>query len=404
MSKNVLIGITGGIAAYKSLYLIRLFVKNGYDVKVMATEHAMQFVTPLSIETLSKHELYTDMFSPAIHRTTEHISLAQWADVCVVAPATANIIGKIAHGIADDAVSTTCMALKNPLFIAPAMNEQMLHNAAVEDNLSLLKQRGVHVIDSQAGFLACNAYGDGRMAEPEDIFHAVHAFMQQKLFPQRSGIKAMVSAGGTQEAIDAVRYIGNRSSGLMGFALAEALADQGIEVDLVTAPTHLTIQHPLVHRIDVESAEQMLQACTSSARQADIVIMSAAVADYTPVKKYEQKLKKQSQNLTIELMPTVDILKTLSLNRAKKQWVVGFALETDNELENARKKMNTKQLDMIVLNSLNDKGAGFSTHTNKVLVLDADGGVVDIPLQSKAAVATEIVKHIFEKLNLNAHE
>ncbi|MBO4582037.1 MAG: bifunctional phosphopantothenoylcysteine decarboxylase/phosphopantothenate--cysteine ligase CoaBC [Bacteroidales bacterium] len=403
MKKHVLIGITGGIAAYKSLYLIRMFVKNGYEVKVMATEHAMQFVTRLSVETLSCNDLYVDMFSPAMHRTTGHISLAQWADVCVIAPATANMIGKMAHGIADDAVSTTCMALSCPLFVAPAMNEQMLHNKAVEENISLLKQRGVHIVASRSGFLACNAYGDGRMAEPEDIFKEIHAFLQPAN-AQCKGLKAMVSAGGTQEAIDAVRYIGNRSSGLMGFALAEALACQGVEVDLVTAPTHLIAQHPLIHRIDVESAEQMLQACTRSAQQADIVIMAAAVADYTPATKYGHKLKKQSQNLTIELKPTVDILKTLSLNRTKKQWVTGFALETDDEIENARKKLTAKKLDMVVLNSLKDKGAGFSTPTNKVLILDADGSVLDIPLQSKPAVAAEIVKHIFEKLNLTYHE
>lgn len=399
MSKHILVGITGGIAAYKSLYLIRLLVKQGYEVKVMATEAALQFVTPLSVETLSGNKLYTDMFKPAAHLSTGHISLAQWADVCIIAPATANTIGKLAMGIADNALTTTCMALNSPLIIAPAMNENMLHHAAVQQNIAILQQRGVQVVAPQSGFLACNTIGDGRMSEPEDILHAVQAVLQPRI-----GLKAMVSAGGTQEPIDAVRYIGNRSSGLMGFALAEALAAKGVEVNLVTAPTYLKVNSPLIHRIDVQSADDMLKACTAQAQGADIIIMSAAVADYTPVVKYANKMKKQVQNLTIELAPTTDVLKTLSLHRTGQQYVVGFALETDNEVENARKKLTTKKLDMIVLNSLHDKGAGFSTDTNKVLIMDADGDTTVIPLQSKQEVAERIVEHIFQKLNIEKHE
>lgn len=399
MSKHILIGITGGIAAYKSLYLIRLCVKHGYEVKVMATDAALQFVTPLSVETLSGNKLYTDMFKPAAHMSTEHISLARWADVCIIAPATANTIAKLAHGIADNALTTTCLALDAPLFIAPAMNENMLHHEAVQQNMAVLEQRGVHVVAPGSGFLACHTQGDGRMAEPEDIFREVQAFLQPRI-----GLKAMVSAGGTQEPIDAVRYIGNRSSGLMGFAIAEALAAKGVEVDLVTAPTHLKVSSPLIHRIDVQSADDMLQACTAHAKGADMLIMSAAVADYTPVVKYANKMKKQKENLTIELAPTTDILKTLSLHRTGSQYVVGFALETDNEVENARKKLTTKKLDMIVLNSLNDKGAGFSTATNKVLIMDADGATTQVPLQSKQEVAACIVEHIFQKLNIEKHE
>lgn len=396
MKKHVLIGISGGIAAYKSLTLIRSFVKNDYEVKVVATDHALEFVTPLTIETLSGNKLYNNMFQTGQERTTEHIALAQWADVFVVAPATANIIGKYAHGLADDALSTTLLAYKKILFMAPAMNDAMWDNEAVQANLKILQNRGVKILEPGSGFLACNREGKGRMMEPEKIFEAIDNYLCGK----NSGLRALVSAGGTQEPIDAVRYIGNRSSGLMGFCLAESLAQKGVQVDLISGPTSLTTHHPLIHRIDVQTAADMLQACQMVASQVDIIIMAAAVADYTPEHAVDYKVKKTDATWQIHLKPTEDILKTLSLHRANdRQIVVGFALETNDEKENAIKKLKTKQLDMIVLNSLNDKGAGFSTSTNKVLLIDKNEQVIDIPLQSKQAVAEEIVSQILKKIN-----
>ena len=396
MKKHVLIGISGGIAAYKSLTLIRSFVKNDYEVKVVATDHALEFVTPLTIETLSGNKLYNNMFQTGQERTTEHIALAQWADVFVVAPATANIIGKYAHGLADDALSTTLLAYKKILFMAPAMNDAMWDNEAVQANLKILQSRGVKILEPGSGFLACNSEGKGRMMEPEKIFEAIDNYLCGK----NSGLRALVSAGGTQEPIDAVRYIGNRSSGLMGFCLAESLAQKGVQVDLISGPTSLTTHHPLIHRIDVQTAADMLQACQMVASQVDIIIMAAAVADYTPEHAVDYKVKKTDATWQIHLKPTEDILKTLSLHRANdRQIVVGFALETNDEKENAIKKLKTKQLDMIVLNSLNDKGAGFSTSTNKVLLIDKNEQVIDIPLQSKQAVAEEIVSQILNKIN-----
>ncbi|MCL2131139.1 MAG: bifunctional phosphopantothenoylcysteine decarboxylase/phosphopantothenate--cysteine ligase CoaBC [Lentimicrobiaceae bacterium] len=387
-SKKILIGISGGIAAYKTLPLIRLFVKNGYEVRVVATQNALEFVTPLTIETLSNNALYADMFVSK-ERDIQHISLAQWADAVVVAPATANIIGKFANGIADDALSTALLATKKPLFFAPAMNCEMYSNAAVQKNIETLKSRGVYIIEPQAGFLACNTQGNGRMEEPETIFEIISHFFRQDEMPRK---KALVTAGPTYEPIDAVRFIGNRSSGLMGFCLAEALAKRGYEVDLITGVAHLQIQSPHIHRIDVSTAEEMLQACEIRYKEAEIIIMAAAVADYTPEQTHTRKLKKQEQPMTIALKPTTDILKKIASKKTENQIVVGFALETDNEIEHAKQKLHDKNLDFIVLNSLNDKGAGFGTATNKVALIDKNENITELPLNSKEIIADKIVE------------
>ena len=389
MSKKILIGISGGIAAYKTLSLIRLFVKNGHQVKVIATQNALEFVTPLTIETLSNNALYADMFQTSAQREVQHISHAQWADAVIVAPATANIIGKFANGIADDALSTTLLAVKKPLFFAPAMNCEMYSNIAVQQNIKTLKLRGIHIIEPKEGFLACNAEGNGRMEEPEAIFKFVSDFFTQAEKPRK---KALVTAGPTYEPIDAVRFIGNRSSGLMGFCIAESLAKRGYDVDLITGNTHLQTQSPHINRIDVSTAEEMLQACETHYKQAEIIIMAAAVADYTPEQTYPHKLKKQEQSLTISLKPTTDILKTISSKKSENQTIVGFALETDNEIENAIKKLHSKNLDFIVLNSLNDEGAGFGTSTNKVFIIDKSLHITDLPLNSKEEVAEGVVE------------
>jgi len=398
IKKNILIGITGGIAAYKTLSLIRLFVKSEYDVKVVATQNALKFVTPLSIETLSNHNLYSDAFALALERKVEHISLAQWADVVIVAPASANCIGKLASGIADDALSTLLLAVNKPLFLAPSMNENMYNHFSVQKNISNLQANGIHIIEPESGFLACNTEGKGRMAEPEMIFDIITKF--QSHTSKYAKIKALVTAGPTYEPIDAVRFIGNYSSGLMGFSLAEALAENGISVDLVTGTTHLKTNHPLIRRIDVKTTAEMYAACHSLADSVDIIIMAAAVADYTPLQAVDKKLKKEDKRLTIDLKPTVDILKTLADRKKKHQIIVGFALETDHEMENAKQKLHKKKLDFVVLNSLNDEGAGFGVATNKVSLIDANESIVEIPLQSKKLVANEIVKHLLLKIKL----
>lgn len=393
---NILIGITGGIAAFKTLSLIRLFVKSGYDVKVAATKNALHFVTPLSIETLSNHPLYSDAFASSHERNIEHISLSEWADVVIVAPASANIIGKLASGIADDALSTLLLAVKKPLYLAPSMNENMWSHFSVQKNLNLLQEHRIRIIEPETGFLACKTEGKGRMAEPETIFDITTKSLEKTSALSR--YRALVTAGPTYEPIDAVRFIGNYSSGLMGFSLAEALADRGITVDLVCGPTSLQTHHPLINRINVKTAADMLAVCEPLAKNTNIVIMAAAVADYTPAKSVTHKLKKEDNITTVALKPTKDILKTLGTNKQKNQIIVGFALETNNELENAKKKLHTKNADFIVLNSLNEKGAGFEVATNKVSLISADDTIIEIPLQSKRNVAEAILDHVLQKL------
>lgn len=397
MGKHIVIGITGGIAAYKSLFLIRLFKSNGYEVRVVATKHALEFVTPLTIETLSQNKLYSDLFDPTEHRDVQHISTAEWADCVVVAPATANIIGKYACGIADDALSTMLLATRKPIFITPAMNENMFNEPTVQHNINLLKQKGCHIIEPQSGFLACGTTGNGRMEEPEKIYTIVNQHLQSKqIF---SGKKVMITAGPTYEPIDPVRFIGNHSSGLMGFSLAEAAAEHGADVTLVTGPTSLSTSNPLIHRVDVTSAEQMFQQCMAIAEQQDIMIMSAAVADFTPAETAPQKIKKTCDELNIRLVKTKDILATIGKQKRDDQFLVGFALETENEKVNALKKLHTKNADLIVLNSLRTKGAGFRTQTNKVLMITRDEQTFESELKDKRDIAVDILNLIDQLTN-----
>lgn len=394
MGKHIVIGITGGIAAYKSLFLIRLFKSHGYEVRVVATQHALQFVTPLTIETLSQNKLYSDLFDPTEHRDVQHISTADWADCIIVAPATANIIGKYACGIADDALSTLLLAARQPIFIAPAMNDRMFAEPTVQHNIQLLKDKGCHIIEPQSGFLACGTTGNGRMEEPEKIFTIVNQHLQSKQI--LSGKKVMITAGPTYEPIDPVRFIGNHSSGLMGFCLAEAAAELGAEVTLVSGPTTLTTQHPLIHRVDVTTAGQMYQQCMAIANQQDIMIMSAAVADYTPAETAPEKIKKTASELDIRLVKTKDILASIGKQKRDDQFLVGFALETENEKENALKKLHTKNADLIVLNSLRTKGAGFRTQTNKVLMITRDEQTFESELKDKHEIASDIIQLIHQ--------
>ncbi|MDY6326262.1 MAG: bifunctional phosphopantothenoylcysteine decarboxylase/phosphopantothenate--cysteine ligase CoaBC [Bacteroidales bacterium] len=392
MGRRIVLCISGGIAAYKSLYLIRLFKGAGYDVKVAATANALQFVTPLTIETLSQNRLYCDMFD--LNRTldVEHIALAEWGDAVVVAPATANIIGKYANGIADDAVSTLLLATKRPVFVAPAMNTNMFEDSSVQRNIATLKEKGCLILSPEDGFLACGTTGKGRMQEPEAIFRAVDEHLSQG--NEWSGKRVMVTAGPTYEQIDPVRFIGNNSSGLMGFCLAEEAARKGADVTLVAGPTTLTAKHSKIKRIDVRSAQEMYEQCISLAGSQDIMIMAAAVADFTPANPADEKIKKGESGLTLELTKTKDILATIGKGKRDDQTLVGFALETQNEVENAKKKLHAKNADFIVLNSLRTKGAGFQTKTNQVTIFGKDGSEFSSELMDKSEIAALILNTI----------
>ena len=395
---HIVLGISGGIAAYKSLSLIRLFQKNNAEVKVVVTPNALHFVTPLSLQTLSQNKVYTDPFQILENVDVEHIALAEWADALVVAPATANIIGKFAHGIADDALSTLFLACSKPVFLAPAMNTKMLHHPAVQQNIHILRQRGCHILESGAGYLACGTTGDGRMQEPEQLCDAVfQALTRPALF---NGKKVLITAGPTYEPIDPVRFIGNFSSGLMGFRLAETFASLGAEVSLVTGPTHLTTAHPNIHRVNVQTAAQMLEACQKEFPSAHVAVMAAAVADYTPTNVAPEKIKKSAKTLQISLQKTTDILATLCKQKTKNQCVVGFALETENELDNAKAKLKNKKADIIVLNSLRNEGAGFQHATNLVTLIDKNGNVQTGELKDKSEVAEDIVRYIADYLKI----
>lgn len=394
--RHIVIGITGGIAAYKTMTLIRLFKKNGYEVKVVATPHAMEFVTRTTIETLSQNPLYVDLFDHGKPYDVQHIALADWADALVVAPATANIIGKYAHGIADDLLSTILLACQKPVFIAPAMNDKMYEEPSVQQNITLLQQKGCMIISPNSGSLACGTSGTGRMEEPEEIYQDVVQYLQK---PQPlSGKHVMITAGPTYEPIDPVRFVGNRSSGLMGFALAETAAEMGAQVTLVTGPTHLHCQHPNIQRVDVETAEEMYQQCMLVQAQQDIMIMAAAVADYTPADPAPEKIKKKDDQLQLQLTKTKDILASIGKLKRDDQLLVGFALETEHERENALKKLHNKNADMIVLNSLRDKGAGFGTPTNKVLMITKDEQTFESELKSKADIAHDILQVVCNML------
>ncbi|MDD2530450.1 MAG: bifunctional phosphopantothenoylcysteine decarboxylase/phosphopantothenate--cysteine ligase CoaBC [Bacteroidales bacterium] len=389
--KNILIGISGGIAAYKTPFLIRELIKKGCQVKVVVTKNALEFVTLTTIKTLSQNDVYHDMF---LHNeySTEHISLTDWADCFVVAPATANIIGKYVNGIADCPLSTSLLAFNKDVFIAPAMNSKMFSNPILQKNIQTLKSIGISFISSTKGYLACGYEGEGRMEEPIEIVRFMEEFYSKKL--ELKGKTVLVTAGGTQEQIDAVRYIGNNSSGKMGFCIAEELANRGAKVILITGRTHLEVKNNNITLVNVISSHEMFIQTTKHFPKSDVAILSAAVSDYRPEQQAKNKIKKTQANLTITLTPTEDILATLGKTKKKNQILVGFALETDNELENAKKKLTKKNLDFIVLNSLNDKGAGFGTSTNKITIIDKNNKIEHFKLKSKEEVAVDIVNKL----------
>jgi phosphopantothenoylcysteine decarboxylase / phosphopantothenate---cysteine ligase len=390
--KRILLGISGGIAAYKTPELIRLFVKAGAEVKVITTEHALEFVTRLTLQTVSKNAVYSNTFEDSNEYSTEHIALNDWADVLLVAPATANILGKFAVGIADDALSTTYLAFEKPVFVAPAMNCKMWAHPAVQENMEKLRSLGVQFFESTEGELACGDVGKGRMEEPIVIFRLISDFFAQKL--PWSGKTILITAGPTYEKIDPVRFIGNYSSGKMGFALAEACANRGANVKLIAGPVSLKTAHSRIERIDVESASEMFEKATTLFPGMDAAILCAAVADFTPAQPYDSKKKRGEEDLIVQLKPTRDIAATLGQLKKKNQILVGFALETDAEIQNAQSKLERKNLDFIVLNSLRNSGAGFQHDTNQITILKREGGEYTFPLKSKKEVAEDILNEL----------
>ena len=394
--KNILLGITGGIAAYKTTFLVRLFIKAGANVKIVLTGSASSFVSALTLATLSKNPVISD-FVKTEENTTDwnnHVALGLWADLMVIAPATANTMSKMATGNCDNLLLATYLSAKCPVFFAPAMDLDMYKHPSTTSTLTTLQSFGNHMIPATSGELASGLHGEGRMAEPEEIVKFITAQLRVGL-PLKDK-KVLITAGPTYEAIDPVRFIGNHSSGLMGFELAKCAARLGASVVLVSGPTKYTIAHDAISLISIVSAEEMYDRTHEHYANADIVICAAAVADYRPKVRAAQKIKKTKGELQIELVKTKDIL--FSLGQAKKgQYLVGFALETENEVENAKGKLKRKNLDAIVLNSLNDNGAGFGGTTNKISFLDTNSTIQTFELKTKAAVAEDIFNEIIKR-------
>jgi len=397
-SKKVLLGVTAGIAAYKTASLVRLFIKSGAEVRVVMTPSASDFVTPLTLSTLSKNPVVSSFTDEENEGAVwnNHVELGLWADVFVIAPATANTLSKMASGASDNFLLATYLSAKCPVYFAPAMDLDMYKHQSSSESFNKLQDFGNVMIPATSGELASGLSGQGRMAEPEDIVAFIEADMLSKL-PLR-GKKILMTAGPTYEAIDPVRFIGNHSSGKMGFELAKVAANLGAEVHLVTGPTNQTVVHSLINVIPVTSAQDMYDACHAVYNEVDIAICAAAVADYRPKVAASQKIKKKNAAMQIELESTKDILKSLGEIK-KNQFLVGFALETENEEDNAKGKLDRKNLDMIVLNSLNDKGAGFKQPTNKITIIDKQLNTYRYDLKSKSEVAGDIFNVILDKTN-----
>ena len=392
--KNIVIGISGSIAAYKIATLVRLLRKAEASVQVIMTEEATQFITPLTLSTLSNRPVLVDYYEQKTGEWNNHVHIAEQADLIVLAPATANTLAKCAQGLCDNLLLAVYLSAKGPVAIAPAMDLDMWKHPAVQHNIELLKQYGHQIIPPGTGELASGLVGEGRLAEPEEIFSYITKHFESNR--PLKGKKALVSAGPTYEAIDPVRFIGNHSSGKMGYAIAKQLQALGAKVTLVSGPTALNSPNQ-VNRVDVVSAQEMFEAMDKHFLESDIVVMSAAVADYTPVEVAEQKIKKKAEDFSIELKKTTDILASLGKEKRDNQTLVGFALETNNELAHAKDKLQRKNLDFIVLNSMQDKGAGFAHNTNKITVINRAGEVISYDLKSKDEVAKDICNLIIQE-------
>lgn len=392
-NKHIILGITGSIAAYKAAYIIRGLVKKGAEVQVVITPAGKEFITPLTLSTLSSHPVISEFFSNRDGTWNSHVDLGLWADAMLIAPATASTIGKMANGIADNMLITTYLSCKAPVFVAPAMDLDMFAHPSTQQNLDRLRSFGNRIIEPAEGELASHLVGKGRMEEPDKIIEVLEDFFAIRTDLEKK--KILITAGPTYEKIDPVRFIGNYSSGKMGFALAEACAGRGAEVTLVTGPVSLKTHHPAINRIDVESAEDMYQAAMTAFPDSDAAILCAAVADYRPENASELKIKRESKGeMTLHLVPNKDIAASLGAIKREGQVMAGFALETNDEATHAESKLKRKNLDFIVLNSLRDPGAGFRCDTNKISIIDNTGGVTSYPLKSKREVATDIVNKL----------
>lgn len=386
--KKIVLGITGSIAAYKAAALTRGLIKKGAEVQIVITPAGKEFITPITLSALTSKPVISEFFSQRDGTWHSHVDLGLWADAMVIAPATASTIGKMAHGVADNMLVTTYLSMKAPVFVAPAMDLDMFAHPSTQHNLDILRSYGNHIIEPASGELASHLVGKGRMEEPEKIIEVLEAFFarQQDL----AGRKIVITAGPTYEKIDPVRFIGNYSSGKMGYALAEACASRGAEVVLVSGPVTLQTVHPNIRRIDVESAAEMHRAAADAFKDADGGILCAAVADFTPEQVADQKIKREKDDLVLRLKPTCDIAASLGKEKRPDQLLVGFALETCDEVSHAQDKLARKNFDFIVLNSLNDKGAGFRCDTNKITIIDRSEAV-SYPLKRKQEVAEDIV-------------
>lgn len=395
--KKVLLGISAGIAAYKTAGLVRLFIKSGAEVKVIMTPASKDFITPLTLSTLSKNPVSSTFYNKEDENElwNNHVDLGLWADIMLVAPATANTLSKMSNGTCDNLLLATYLSAKCPVYFAPAMDLDMYQHSSTKTSIEKLQSFENILIPATSGELASGLIGEGRMAEPEDIVEFIENDILSKL--PLKGKKILITAGPTYEAIDPVRFIGNHSSGKMGFEIAKAAANLGAEVNLISGPSNQQVQHSFINRIDVTSAEEMYEAVHNHFEKTDVAILSAAVADYKPKNVANQKIKKKDSTLEISLEATKDILASLGAIK-KHQLLVGFALETNNEIENAKDKLTRKNLDLIVLNSLQDKGAGFATNTNKVTIIDSGFNETPFTLKSKSEVALDILNEIIKKI------
>lgn len=392
--KRILLGVSGSISAYKAAYLIRLLVKAGADVQVIMTEAATTFITPLTLSTLSKRPVLTTFVKDQTGQWNNHVDLGLWADALVIAPASANTIARCAQGLCNDLLSAVYLSARCPVFFAPAMDLDMYKHPATAGNLSRLRSYGNHIINAAYGELASGLIGEGRLAEPEEIVQVLDRHFNH--LPALAGKRVLITAGPTQEPLDPVRYISNHSTGKMGYAIADAFAKAGASVTLVSGPTALPLPDSTIQRISIRSAADMFVATEEAFPEADVIILNAAVADYTPAHPADQKIKKKDALFDLQLTKTTDIAATLGSRKTAGQLMMGFALETENERQNALKKLHSKNLDWIVLNSLRDKGAGFGHDTNKITVIDKNEEVYEFSLKSKEAVARDIL-HLVER-------
>lgn len=386
--KKIVLGITGSIAAYKAAVLTRLLIKKGAEVQIVITPAGKEFITPITLSALTSKPVISEFFAQRDGTWHSHVDLGLWADAMLIAPATASTIGKMAHGIADNMLVTTYLSMKAPVFVAPAMDLDMFAHPSTQHNLDILRSYGNHIIEPASGELASHLVGKGRMEEPEKIVEVLEDFFARK--EDLKGKKILITAGPTYEKIDPVRFIGNYSSGKMGYALAENCAERGAEVTLISGPVNLQTQHPAIRRINVESAEEMYRAAMEFYPDCDAGILCAAVADFTPEIVASHKIKREKDDLTIKLKPTHDIAAALGQAKHPQQRLIGFALETNDELAHAQEKRKRKNFDFIVLNSLNDKGAGFRCDTNKITIVD-ETECTPYPLKDKKEVAKDII-------------